>query len=558
MGREREILDVDALVVGGGPAGLAAAIRLKQLLTERKPDGSDPSVALIEKAGAVGNHSLSGAVMDPRGLAELLPEFRERGCPIESEVKADSLWFLSRKGAWKFPVTPPMLQNHGYLIVSLYKLTRWLAELAESAGVDLFPGFSGQELLYEGDSVVGVRTGDRGLDKDGQPKGNYEPGVDLRARLTILADGVRGNLSKELIARLHLDQGRNPQIYATGVKEIWELPEGRSGQGRVFHTLGHPLDARTYGGGWIYDLGDRLVSLGFVVGLDYRSPFTDPHRLLQDFKAHPFVKEKLEGGKLVRYGAKAIPEGGWFSLPCAYAGGVLVAGDAGGYLNAQRLKGIHLAIKTGMLAAETAHEALLAGDTSARALMGYEGRINRSWVRSELWSCRNFRQAYGRGLLPGMIQTGLQLVTGGRGFTARLSTRPDPEHMVRLDRLRSAGLREQPPPAVADDPSRLSFARLTDVYYSGTTHEEDQPCHLHVADTDICRDRCAREYGNPCQHFCPAQVYNMEDDPARGGRRLRIDFTNCVHCKTCDIQDPYGIITWVPPQGGEGPVYTGM
>jgi electron-transferring-flavoprotein dehydrogenase len=451
-----------------------------------------------------------------------------------------------------------MLRNHGNYIVSLYKLTRWLAGLVEAAGVDVFAGFAGQELLYDGDRVVGVRTGDRGLDKEGNPKGNYEPGVDIRAKVTVLAEGVRGSLTKQLIPRLRLDEGRNPQIYATGVKEIWELPEGRGGRGRVFHTMGFPLDERTYGGGWIYDMAGGLLSIGFVVGLDYRSPFTDPHRLLQGFKTHPFVAEKLEGGRLVRYGAKAIPEGGYYSLPRPYGDGVLLAGDCGGYLNAQRLKGVHLAIKTGMLAAETVAEALARDDAGSAVLQRYERRLRESWVHQELWGCRNFRQAFQGGLVRGMLETGIQLATGGAGFRGRLWTRPDFTHMLRREQLAPARLPTEPPPPLADDPERRIFAKLTSVYHSGTIHEENQPVHLHVADTEICRERCTREYGNPCQYFCPAQVYNMVPDETRGGLRLQIDFTNCVHCKTCDIQDPYEIITWVPPQGGEGPVYTNL
>jgi len=304
-----------------------------------------------------------------------------------------------------------MFNNHGFHIISLNRMTKWLGEKVEAAGVDVFTGFAGQEILYEGDAVVGVRTGDRGLDKDGSPKGNFEPGVDLRARLTILAEGVRGSLTKSVIERLRLP-GRNPQIYATGVKEVWELPEGRARGGRVVHTMGYPLDSRTYGGGWLYEMGSGLVSLGFVVGLDYRSPFTDPHRLMQQYKTHPFLRRELEGGKLVRYGAKAIPEGGYYSLPRPYAAGVLLAGDAGGFLNAQRLKGIHLAIKTGMLAAETAAEALGAGDFTEAGLSSYQRRLEKSWVRRELHACRNFRQGFGGGLIPGMVQTGLQMISG--------------------------------------------------------------------------------------------------------------------------------------------------
>ena len=557
MERARETLETDVLIVGGGPAGLACALHLRRLREQDPPADGAASCALLEKGAALGNHSLSGAVMDPRGMAELMPDYREQGFPVEGEVREDSLHYLTASGAIRFPFTPPMLRNHGNLIISLNKVVRWLGEKVEAAGCDLFPGFAGQELLWEGDRVVGVRTGDRGLDAEGNPRGNYEPGVDIRARITVLAEGVRGSLTKQLLGKLRLDEGRNPQVYATGVKELWELPAEKAKTGRVFHTMGFPLDPRTYGGGWIYDLSGGLISLGFVVGLDYRSPFTDPHRLLQEFKTHPFVREKIEGGTLVRYGAKAIPEGGYFSLPRGYADGVLLAGDAGGYLNAQRLKGVHLALKTGMLAAEAAHSALRQGDVSASALAGYEERIRQSWVHQELYGCRNFRQGFDHGLIPGMIQTGLQLVTGGRGLKGRLSTRPGFTRMLRLDQLGKRGPASEPPAPLADDPDRLIFAKLTSVYHSGTAHEEGQPCHLHVADTEICRTRCAREYGNPCQHFCPASVYEMVAD-GNGGRKLQINFANCVHCKTCDIMDPYEIITWVPPQGGEGPVYTGL
>jgi electron-transferring-flavoprotein dehydrogenase len=558
MTADREVLDVDALVVGGGPAGLACALHLKGLLAERAPGGSDATVVLIEKAGAFGNHALSGAVMDPRGLRELIPDYEARRCPIEGEVRSDSLMFLRRRGAVRFPFTPAPLHNYGNLVVSLNRLTTWLAERCEEAGVDLFPGFAGQELLWEGDRVAGVRTGDKGLGKDGQPKGNFELGVDVRAKVTVLAEGVRGSLAKTLIRRLDLDRGRNPQSYATGAKEVWEVPEGRAGRGRVWHTIGFPMDRGTYGGGWVYEMGANHISLGIAVGLDSGDPFSDAHRFLQEFKTHPFIRARIDGGKLIRYGAKAIPEGGFWALPRPYGDGVLLAGDAGGYLNARRLKGIHLAIKTGMLAAETVHECLLAGDTGAPRLAAYETRIRESWVHAELYGCRNFRQAFQAGRWPGIVDAGIQFVTGGRGLRGHRGAKPDPEHTQTLAERRAHGRSTEAPALLVDDPERLVSAKLTSVYNSGTQHEENQPCHLQVSDPEICRVRCTAEYGNPCEHFCPASVYHMVPDEARGGKRLQVDFGNCVHCKTCDILDPYGIITWVPPEGGGGPVYTGM
>jgi len=555
---EREVFGVDALVVGGGPAGLACALHLKRLLSDRGPEGREATVALIEKAGNFGNHSLSGAVMDPRGLRELIPDYEARRCPIEGEVRGDAVMFLTRTGTWRFPVMPPPLQNHGNLLVSLNRLVTWLAERCEDAGVDLFPGFAGQELLWDEDRVVGVRIGDKGLDGEGKPKGNFEPGVDIHAKVTVLAEGSRGSLTKVLLARARLDEGRNPQSYATGAKEIWEVPEGRAGRGSVFHTVGFPLDRRTYGGGWIYEMGANHISLGVAVGLDAGDPFLDAHRLLHEFKTHPFVRARIVGGKLLRYGAKAIPEGGYWALPRPYAAGVLLAGDAGGYLKAQRLKGIHLAIKTGMLAAETVHECLLAGDTGAERLAAYDARIRESWVHGEMYGCRNFRSAFQSGLWSGMVKAGIQLATRGRWPAQRPGVKPDHEHFLTMAQLRARGRSAEPPALTVDDPQRLVSAKLTSVFHSGTLHEENQPCHLHVIDPEICRSRCTEEYGNPCEHFCPASVYHMVPDEIRGGKRLQVDFTNCVHCKTCDILDPYKIITWVPPQGGEGPVYTGL
>lgn len=554
--KEREVLEVDVLIVGGGPGGLAAAYHLRRLLAAAPVPSGEVAIALLEKAGNLGSHQLSGAVLDPRGLRELVPDYEARGCPIESVVTAEEIFFLTEKKAIRFPFTPPMLRNHGNLLVSLNRFTKWLGELVETSGVDLFPGFSGQELLCEGERVVGVRTGDRGRDRSGQPKSNFEPGVDIKAKVTVLAEGVRGSLTKQAIARFALDAGKDPQVYATGVKEIWELPPGRTDTGRVIHTMGWPLDDRTYGGSFIYHLSGNLLALGFVVGCDWENPLLSPHHVFQQFKQHPLVAKMLDGGKMVGYGAKAIPKGGWYSLPRPYADGLLLVGDAGGYQNAQRLKGVHLAQKTGMLAAEQIHAALQIDDTSSAALAGFEAKVRASWAGQELHACRNFHQGFEGGLYAGMFHTGVQMITGGRGLKDHATVVPDHSHMQTLAARRGRGRSIAAPEWKPD--GRLTFDRLTSVFHSGTKHEEDEPCHLVVADTDICRNRCAEEFGNPCQYFCPAYVYEMVPDEERGGRKLQINASNCVHCKTCDIMDPYQIITWVPPQGGEGPVYTNL
>ncbi|HET6203431.1 MAG TPA: electron transfer flavoprotein-ubiquinone oxidoreductase [Planctomycetota bacterium] len=539
---ERETLKVDVLVLGAGPAGLATAIRLGQAL---KAGGREASVLVLEKGEEVGFHSLSGAVMDPRGMAELLPDFLEKGFPSEGTVVRDEMRFLtSRRSAGVGEgLLPRELRNRGHLVVSLYRVVRWMKEQAEGLGVEVHAGFAGAEVLYgEGGAVVGVRTRDSGVNKRGERKANYQPGMDVRAKVVVFSEGPRGSLTKSLVARKRLDEGRNAQVYATGLKEVWEVP--RDFGGRVVHTLGWPLDASKYGGGWIYGMSGRRLSIGFVVGLDYGDPRFDPHEAFQRWKTHPFVARLLEGGTLLRYGAKTIPEGGYFAMPRLYGDGFVLVGDAAGFLNARRLKGIHLAIKSGMLAAEAIVEALGAEDFSASRLRRYEALFEASWARAELWSCRNFRQAFSRGLWPGLLRAGLQLLLGGRILRARLPSKIDPAHYRRLEGA-------PPPPRLAFD-GKTTFDKLTDVFHSGTVHEEDQPSHLLVLDPRICVERCETEYGNPCQRFCPAQVYEWSD------HALRINAANCVHCKTCDVADPYQVIQWVVPEGGGGPKYVDL
>ena len=541
----REEIEVDVAIVGGGPAGLAAAIHLVR--EARRRGAEEPAIALLEKAPEMGAHSLSGAVMDPRGLDALLPGWRERA-PVEGEVREEAMLFLTASRALALPYVPPAMHHAGGLIVSLQKMVAWLEGEAEELGVNVFAGFAAAALLREQGRVVGVRTGDRGVDRRGEPKGNFEPGYDVRARLTLLADGVRGNLSQALIRAARLDEGKNPMIYAGGAKEIWRLPAGRVRGGRIWHTMGWPLPSHTFGGAFLYEMQGDLVSLGLVAGLDSPDPRLNVHERLQELKTHPFFRDYLEGGELVSYGAKAIPEGGYWAIPRLAVDGALLLGDAAGLVNALRLKGIHLAIESGMAAAEVALDALAADDVSAPRLMAYDRNLHDGPVGQELYPVRNFRQAYQQGLARGMMHTALQLATRGRGLVERYPAEEDHRLTARLPAWNRPA-----PPRPAFDGRRL-FDKVSDVFHSGTRHDENQPPHLVVTDPDLCGTRCRAEYGNPCESFCPAGVYEMRPD-GPDGARLHLNFSNCVHCKICDVADPYGVILWVPPEGGEGPRY---
>jgi electron-transferring-flavoprotein dehydrogenase len=560
---DRPQMEADVVIIGGGPAGMACALRLSQLIDEhnkKNPEWllSKENIYVLEKAREVGQHCLSGALLDPRSMRELLPGF-ESEAPLDAEVSKEAVYFLTEKAKFKFPITPPPMRDHGNYVISINKFVKWLGEKVEQAGITVFTGFAGSELLIENERVIGVRTDDKGLDKQNQPKSNFEPGYDLKAKVTILAEGTRGSLTKQLIGRFQLDKDSNPQTYGVGVKELWELPAGRIAAGEVIYTMGWPLTNHEYGGAWIYGSKDNVVSLGFVTGLDYKDPRLDPHHVMQTFKTHPFVRQLLDGGKMIRYGAKSIPYGGWFSIPPLAGDGWMITGDSAGFLNSQRLKGIHLAIKSGMLAAETAYEALVDGDFSVNQLSSYQNRVDKSWMREELWKVRNFHQGFENGLLEGMIHAAVQQVTLGRGLHERYASHSGHERLEHIGNLPTGGYGRERILGPAKGDGKLTFDKLTDVYHSGTKHEEDQPIHLVIHDTDICNTRCTTEFGNPCQHFCPAKVYEMvEAADVPNGKQIQVNFANCVHCKTCDIMDPYQIITWVPPEGGGGPNYDGM
>jgi electron-transferring-flavoprotein dehydrogenase len=560
---ERDVLDVDVLYVGGGIASLSSALHLLKLVKAHnaKPGVekvNDLTIAVIDKGFAAGAHGISGAVMDPSPLKELVPDYLEKGAPLEGEVKKESIYFLTKTGKIKTPVTPPPLNNHGNYVVSMSRLNQWMAGLVEENGADLFWGFPGVEVLYDEDKVIGVRTGDKGIGTNGETKPNYEPGADIHARVTVFGEGSRGSLTKDLIARLGLDEGRNPPAFEVGVKEVWELPETRLQPGEVVHTVGYPLKGDTFGGGFLYGMKGNMVCVGQLISLDYSDPFMDPHREFQRLKLHPMVAGLLSGGKLVQYGAKTVPVGGLFSIPKLSCSGAMIIGDGANLFNSQKIKGIDIAMRSGMLAAKTLFDGLISDDLSETRLAGYEKAVAESAEMKGLRKVRNFHQAMAKGLYLGMAKAGAQYFMGGKVIKDRLPAEPDHSHMKKV--VEKYGTTTPSGELVGDMSydGKLTFDKETDVYYSGATHEEAQPCHLKIRDLDICYGICAEYYNNPCSRFCPASVYEMTVDESTGNKTLKINFSNCVHCKTCDVKDPFENIQWVPPEGEGGPKYTLM
>jgi electron-transferring-flavoprotein dehydrogenase len=557
-------MEVDILYVGAGPATLASAYHVMKRVEAHnaaceKTGGAPiepPTILVIEKAGGVGDHQLSGAVMNPRAIKELMPDYLEQGFPSEYVVKKDYFWLFTRKRTIKSPVTPPQFKKRGYHVISLSNVVKWLAEKCEEVGIEIYPGFAGAEILTEGDRVIGVRTGDMGVGKDGQPKANYQQGMDIIAKCTVLGEGVRGSMTKQLVDRFDL-HGKNPQTYETGIKEIWRIKPEKHQPGRVVHGSMFPDFFRELNGMWLYDMQDNLISYGFVTTLASDDPNNDPHRAAQEFKRDsPFMRDLLEGAELIRYGAKCIPTGGLHAQPKLYTNGAMLVGDSASMLNIMKLAGVHMAIKTGMLAAETILDGLKADDFSAKTLGNYAERFKASWAYEEHLDARNFTGSMEISPLFGMLlNIPAMMITKGRGLIPFIKTEPSHRAMKKIWELPKE---RRNPPAFEPD-GVLTFSKEHLVGFSGTQHEADQQSHLKVADLNVCSTICLRDYGNPCEKFCPAAVYEMVDVSGKPGEKeLFIHHENCVHCKTCDVADPYQIITWTTPQGGEGPDYTQM
>ena len=555
MDIEREKIDFDVLFVGGGPASLAGAIRLMQLAKEKN---MTLEVALIEKGAEIGSHALSGAILNPVALKELLPNFLEKECPIESTVKEDGFYFLTPQKHYRIPIVPRYMHNKGFYIISLSKFTRWLGDIAEDLGVNIFPGFAGKEVLYaeNQNTIIGVRTGDKGLDKDGRPKSNFEPGIDLLANVTVFGEGARGSLTKDISQKLGLFPNKMPQVFESGIKEVIQLPDNNyftSSNTNDIHTLGYPLGLNIPGGGFIYEIKNNKVAIGFLVGLSYQNPMLDLYDEFIKFKQHPSVADIIKDGKVLEQGARTVSSGGYFTIPrLAVDGGVFVGGCAA-MQNTPGLKGVHLSMKSGMLAAEAIINALEKNNFTQETLTVYSELFENSWAGKEIYEARNFSQALSKKGPIKWIHIGAQYITNGRGFVDKMPIHPD-SGTLNPAKIGHEDVRPKPEKKTLD--GVLFVDKLTGVYLSKTMHREDQPSHIIVHDKALCVNECFATYKSPCTRFCPGDVYEIEIDPKTSERRLKLNPSNCLHCKTCDIKDPYGNITWTCPEGGEGPGYT--
>ena len=542
---ERESMEVDVAIVGAGPSGLSAAIRLAQLAAE---NCSELTICLLEKGSEVGAHILSGAVLDPKALEELIPDWKQKGAPLNTEAKEDNFLFLTETGSFKMP-TPPQMHNKGNYIVSLGNFCRWLKEQAEELGVQVFEGFAAAEILYdENGAVAGIATGDMGVDVDGNQKDSFTPGYELHAKYTFFAEGCRGSLTKELFEKFDMRSNADPQSYAIGIKELWEIDPKRHNQGKIVHTIGWPLDRETYGGSFLYHLENNQVAVGFVIGLDYKNPHLSPFEEFQRFKTHPVMRPTFEGGRRIAYGARALNEGGFQSIPELVCPGGAVIGCAAGFLNVPKIKGSHNAMKTGMIAAEAAFAKLI-GDGS-KVLTDYPVLLKKSWVWDELYRVRNIRPSFRWGLWIGLLYSAVDtFVFRGK---APWTFKQHADHTTLLPAAQTPKI-DYPKPD-----GEVSFDRLSSVYISNTNHEEDQPVHLTIKDASVPISVNFEVYGSPEQRYCPAGVYEIVEDADDKGPKLQINAQNCVHCKTCDIKDPTQNINWVVPEGGGGPNYPNM